>query len=108
MILRPCKYLALGAALAGLAVPAFAEAPAAPTKPLASADARGMQPSHSRRVELPFPLDLRIPELAPRTMAPRENIAPHPFRETQMKRAALDSAKIGISPVRLSHPAQFG
>ena len=109
MILGTSKYWALGVVLAGLAVPAFAEAPAAPvTKPLASADARTTQPTHARRVELPFPLDLRAPEQAPRTMAPRENSAPHPFREMQSKRAALDITKFGNYPVRLSHPAQFG
>ena len=106
MILGTSKYWALGAVLAGLAVPAFAEAPA--TKPLASADARATQPTHSRRVELPFPLDVRAPEQAPRTVAPRENSAPHPFREMQSKRAALDSSKFGNYPLRLSHPAQFG
>ena len=108
MILGSCKYWALGAVLAGLTVPALAETRAdqAP-QPLASAEVRAPQAPHSRRVELPLPLDVRAPEPAPRTLAPRE-AAPHPFRESELKRAALDSTVLGKYPVRLSQLSEFG
>ena len=108
MILGSCRYWAFGTVLAAMAAPAIATTPASEqTKPLASADGQRTLAGPSRRVELPFPLDVRASE-PQRTTAPRDRSVSHPFRESELKRAALDSVTIGINPVRLSQPAEFG
>ena len=106
MILGTFRYCALGALLAGLAAPSFAAAAQAPA--VEEAQTPGSQRAdagRSRRVELPFPLDFRVPDHAPRAPAPQDNAGPHPFRETLLKRASL----VGEPEIRgrLSHYPDF-
>ena len=106
----------LGVALAVIAAPALAEASAgeavrAEAKPLASADGQRSLAERSRRVELPFPLDTRAPEPRPPTATSRTPAAPHPFRESQLKRASLEyqgPAVRALNPRRLSQSAEYG
>jgi len=89
MILATFRLCALGALLAGTAVPSLAAAPEAPA---AQRDAQGSQRAdsgRSRRVELPFPLDIRTPDRDPPSRVPQVETGPHPFRETLLKRASL-------------------
>ena len=114
MILGNVRLSVLGALLAVLATPSLAAPPAerAGTNPKAatSAGSQSADASRSRRVELPFPLDLSSPDREPRARAPRESTqdgsGPHPFRETLLKRASL-SAPAGIRGVRLSRLPEF-
>lgn len=90
MILGRFRLYALGALLAGLATPSLAEAPAATD---AKTGSQSADASRSRRVELPFPLDFRPTDREQRATAPQnspqDGSGPHPFRETQLKRASL-------------------
>ena len=114
MILGSFRLCALGALLAGLAAPSLAGGPdkraGTNPRPAASAGSQSADASRSRRVELPFPLDVRSPERAPRASAPRESgqdgSGPHLFRETVLKRASL-AAPAGIDGHRLSRLPDF-
>jgi hypothetical protein len=86
MILRTIRLCALGALIAITAVPSWA---AAPEGPAARPDSQRADAARSRRVELPFPLDIRTPDRAPPAALPQENARPHPFREPLLKRASL-------------------
>jgi hypothetical protein len=109
MILRHFRLGVFGVILAGLAAPALAQAPAG-----ASGDRRASaeraQPGHSRRVELPFPLNIRPAEDSRTAPAPRESEGPHPYREIRLQRASLDdsAARHAIRALRLSRFAEFG
>lgn len=94
MILCNVKSYALGALLVVLAAPAHAAAPGRPAEAArpATTGSQSADATRSRRVELPFPLDFRSPESAPRPSARPENTGPHPFRESLLKRASLDDA----------------
>jgi hypothetical protein len=108
-ILRTLGLSAFAATLAVLAVPAHAtpagEPAARGTTALAGQPGgeRPQQGPHARRVELPFPLDGATPRQASPAPNPRR-ATPHPFRDTDLKRAALDGA---LQPW-LSRPAQLG
>ena len=111
MILGKFQLCALGALLAGLAAPSIAEQPASvPTQ--SEATAAGPQradASRSRRVELPFPLQPPADSQQQPRPAPRTDDAPHPFRETLLKRAAF-TAPSGPETYRdrsLSHIPDF-
>ena len=74
----------------------LAEAPVATAvKPAASTGSQSADASRSRRVELPFPLDFRPTDREQRATAPQRSAPdgsePHPYRETQLKRASLDN-----------------
>ena len=86
MILATFRLCALGALLAGIAAPSLA---AAPQTPSAQRDSQRADAGRSRRVELPFPLEARTPDEAPRPAARQEDAGPHPFRDTPLKRASL-------------------
>ena len=106
MILATFRLYALGALLAGTAAPSLAAAPQTPAAE--EAQPRGSQradSARSRRVELPFPLDFRAPDRAPRAPAPQEDAGPHPFRETLLKRASL--AEQPATRGRLSRQPDF-
>ena len=102
MILRTFRLCALVALLAGTAVPSLAAAPQAPSD---RPDNQRADAARSRRVELPFPLDIRAPDRAPPTAAPRQDAGPHPFREPLLKRASLDGQPATRS--RLSRQSDF-
>lgn len=89
MILATFRLCALGALLAGTAVPSLAAAPEAAVTTPKTQDSQRADSGRSRRVELPFPLDVRTPDSAPPAPAPQEDAGPHPFRETLLKRASL-------------------
>jgi hypothetical protein len=106
MILATFRLCALGALLTGTAVPSLAAAPQTPAAE--NAEPRGSQRAdsgRSRRVELPFPLDVRAPDRAPPAPVPQESTGPHPFRETLLKRASL--AEQPATRGRLSHQPDF-
>ena len=86
MILATFRLCALGALLAGVAVPSLAAAPEASA---ARPDSHRADAARTRRVELPFPLDIRTPDRAPPSVAPQGDAGPHPFREPLLKRASL-------------------
>jgi hypothetical protein len=102
MILATFRLGALGALLAGMTMPSLAAAPQAPS---ARQDSQRADAARSRRVELPFPLDVRAPDRAPRPSAPQENAGPHPFREPLLKRASL--AGTAATRARLSRQPDF-
>lgn len=94
MILGKFRLVAVGALLACLAAPSLAAAPVSTdAKPVTSAGSQSADASRSRRVELPFPLDIRPTDREQRATAPQRSTPdgsePHPFRETQLKRASL-------------------
>lgn len=103
MILATFRLCALGALLAGMAVPCSA---AAPETPSAQRDSQRADAGRSRRVELPFPLDTRAPEAAPRPAARQDDAGPHPFREPLLKRASL--AEQPATRRHLSFRPEFG
>ena len=105
MILTTFRLCALGALLAGIAVPSLAAAREAVAAPEAQSAQRA-DFGRSRRVELPFPLDMRLPERAPRRPIWQEDAGPHPFRETHFKRASL--AEQPATRGRLSRQPVFG
>ena len=94
MIRGNFRLFGLAVLLLGSAGPSFAAEPAERTvvAPRAAVPdgSRNAQASHSRRVELPFLLDFRAPDQAPAAPAAREKTAPHPFRESLLKRASAD------------------
>ena len=102
-IFRPCL---LGTLLVVLAAPSHAadEVPASAPAAQAAGSQRA-EAGRSRRVELPFPLDIRAPDRAPPTAAPRQDAGPHPFREPLLKRASLDGQPATRS--RLSRQSDF-
>ena len=102
MILAILRSCALAALLAGLAAPSLAAAPAERSTP----DRQRADAVRARRVELPFPLDVRPLDRAPAAPVRREEAGPHPFRETLLKRASL--AEEPAIRLRLSRPAIFG
>ena len=105
MILTTFRLCALGTLLAGIAVPSLAAEPEA----VAAPEARSAQRAdfgRSRRVELPFPLDTRMPDRAPRPPVWQEDAGPHPFREMHSKRASL--AEQPATRGRLSRQPVFG
>ena len=105
MILTTFRLCALGTLLAGIAVPSLAAEPEA----VAAPEARSAQRAdfgRSRRVELPFPLDTRMPDRAPRPPVWQEDAGPHPFREMHSKRASL--AEQPATSGRLSRQPVFG
>ena len=113
MILDNFRLFALGALVAGCAVPSLAAAPPgraatveAGASSVASAGGESREASRSRRVELPFPLEFRPPEREAPAQAPRGDAGPRPFRETLFKRASL-SAPAGISGLGLSRLSDF-
>ena len=115
MILGTSRFLALGALLSGLAAPALAGTPREPVEAVAPSGAapadQRTQTRHSRRVELPFLLDFRAPEDESPKTAPREDGAPHPFREILPKRASLSmpgTDALAIRARRLSRFGEFG
>ena len=94
MILGNFRLLGLAVLLVGSATPSFAAEPAeravvAPRSALPDGS-RNAQASHSRRVELPFLLDFRTPDREPAVPTARDKTAPHPFRESLLKRASSD------------------
>jgi len=105
MILTTFRLCALGALLAGMAVPSLAAAPEATVTAPKTQDGQRADSGRSRRVELPFPLDVRAPDRAPRVPAPQEAEGLHPFRETLLKRASL--AEQPATRGRLSHQPDF-
>jgi hypothetical protein len=111
MIPGTCRFCALGALLAALAAPSLAAAPRKETV-AAEADAApaaAERTGRSRRLELPFPRDFSAPAGEPRVPHRRE-VAPHPFREGRLKRAALavpDSGAEAINVRRLSRFPEF-
>lgn len=105
MILTTFRLCALGALLAGIAVPSLAAPPEAVAAPEAQSAQRA-DFGRARRVELPFPLDMRLPERAPRPPVWQEDAGPHPFRETHFKRASL--AEQPATRGRLSPQPVFG
>ena len=113
MILGNFRLLALGALLVGASAPSLAEAPhaaavtvdAAPQS-MASARDESREASHSRRVELPFPLEFRSPERQPPAPTRQADSGPHPFRETLFKRASW-TAPVGTRGLRLSRLGDF-
>lgn len=110
MILGNFRLFALGAALAGLAAPSLAAAPQDPAATMPADAAPAKSAGRSRRVELPFPLELRARDRAPRPPAPREDAAPHPFRENPLKRTAFGGADSGVRAAqtrRLSRYPEF-
>lgn len=89
MILATFRLCALGALLAGTAAPSLA---AAPETQAVERDTQGSQRAdsgRSRRVELPFPLDVSTPDRTPPARVPQVDAGPHPFRETLLKRASF-------------------
>ena len=101
MILGNFRLCVLGALLAGLAVPSLAAVPDEPGATVKEARGPGGQRAdagRSRRVELPFPLDVRSPDREPR--APRVDNAPHPFRENLLKRVSLAEPESETSAIR--------
>jgi serine/threonine protein kinase HipA of HipAB toxin-antitoxin module len=113
MILGKVRLIALGTLLAALASPSLAGAPDdhanGDSKPVVSSGRENAQSSHSRRVELPFLIDRASPDREPRASAPREDAAPHPFREDLLKRASLTGMDAGPSANyrRLSRQPDF-
>jgi hypothetical protein len=93
MILGTLRHCAFGALLAGLGAPALAgtatEPATAKSSPSAQARGQSADASPSRRVDLPFLLDFRSPDSAPRPPVRSDGDGPHPFRETLLKRAAF-------------------
>ena len=89
MILATFPCCALGALLAGTAVPSLAAAPEAPGAERNAQGSQHAESGRSRRVELPFPLDIRTPDRDPPARVPQVETGPHPFRETLLKRASL-------------------
>jgi hypothetical protein len=115
MILGTFRSCMLGALLAGTAAPSLAAAPVgedatAEARPVAGADSRDVPATHSRRVELPFPLDERPPDRRTPPPASRKATTPHPFRERQLQRASLGEGGAGPATirVRLSRLVKFG
>ena len=100
MILGNFRLCALGVLLAGLAAPALAGAADAQPGSAKAEPRRETQASHTRRVELPFLLDCRSPDSEPSAPAPRDDAAPHPFRENLLKRAALIGTESGPAAIR--------
>ena len=105
MILVRTQTWLLGVALAILAAPACAAAPHA--QPDTQQADGSEQASNFRRVELPFPIDIRTPERTPRTAPQPDQAGPHPFRETTLKRASLSGVKAGVLG-SLSPRPEFG
>ena len=93
MILGTLRYCAFGVLLAGLGAPAFAGTAAEPattkSAPAPQTHGQSADASPSRRVELPFLLDFRSPDSAPRPPVGSDGDGPHPFRETLLKRAGF-------------------
>jgi hypothetical protein len=112
VILGNFRAFACGVLLAGCAVPSLAAAPqgAAVTvetgQSVASAGSESRTASRSRRVELPFPLEVRAPEREPPAKAPQGDAGPHPFRETLFKRASV-ADPAAIRGLRLSRLPDF-
>jgi len=108
MILGNFRLRALGVMLAGLSAPVLAQAPASLEAPRAAIDRDERAPS--RRVELPFPLDMRPAESRRDAAPPRVSDAPHPYRELRRQRASLAAPAVSgaFRPVRLSRAAEFG
>lgn len=105
MILTTFRMCALGALLAGTAVPSLAAAPHAAVAAPKTQSTQRADSGRSRRVELPFPLDTRLPDRAPPAPVWQEDAGPHPFRETLLKRASL--ADQPATRGRLSHQPVF-
>lgn len=89
MILATFRLCALGAVLAGTAPPSLAAAPETPAIQQKPQGSQRADAGRSRRVELPFPLDVRTPGNEPPRPAVRRDAGPHPFRETLLKHASL-------------------
>ena len=104
----------LGALLAGIVAPPLAaasveEGATAETREVAGTGSRDLPATRSRRVELPFPLDVRSPDRPAPPPAAREANTPHPFREQQLQRASLNGAgPAAIRVRRLSRVVEFG
>lgn len=89
MAILPTSRLSLAALLAALALPASGAEPPTPVSAEQAVSDGGerSETGRSRRVELPFPLDLGSPGDTPPVPASRHDARPHPFRENLPKRA---------------------
>ena len=108
MILKYSRLYALGVVLAGLTAPALAQAPARLDAPRAAVDRQ--ERAQSRRVELPFPLDIRPAEGRRNAPQPRASDAPHPDREIRLQRASREepAGPGAFRALRLSRAAELG
>jgi hypothetical protein len=89
MILSTFRCCALGALLAGTVAPSLSAASRTPAVELNTQGSQRADSGRSRRVELPFPLEIRTPGREPPARVPRPEAGPHPFREFLLKRASL-------------------
>ena len=107
MILGNFRLQALGLVLAGLAAPALAGTPVArAVKNANPAESQSADSTRSRRVELPFPPDVRTPDSQPRASGPQDRAqgssGPHPYREIRLQRAAfVEPGPLQGTPARL-------